>query len=423
MRSISNSILNKLNSRVQAGANKLSASLWVGRPTTPLTEDKFLEKQSVFSSSNITAIDVSVCHPQVMRGATYVYVAYVENGIAKVKRAKYRENMPDHIWEDVDFAEEAVDVSICFDGTMPKAVSGTVEFVTDKEPWIFWTNSDGKLFGKKIGTNDVITLAELNCTAVSAVRAMWSSTGDFDFGFVVFFLLNGKLYYRQYFNKEWFDAEIITFGPNTTYVDIAAFRTWDYRIGVQAKTTDNKFYELFTQFMGIGKQNAEHIEVSELNVRTKETKLKYTNSLMAEHVEVTNISARSRTYLTKLPEFKNAYNVEDENGDWGTTLVVVSDVELVKEHVEKQYLQFVLTDSLNVRYIPSSAKLQEDEKTIVFYFSNFNNAREVCKFTYSPGTIQTLAGTKMGEVEFSFVPQNLVPVNIPVPEVEYVWNE
>ena len=131
MRSISNSILNKLNSRVQAGTNKLSTSLWVGRPTTPLTEDRFLEKQNVFSSSNITAVDISVCHPQVMIGATYVYIAYVESGIAKVKRAKYREDMADHIWEDVDFQEEAIDVSICFDGTMPKSISGYVEFVTE----------------------------------------------------------------------------------------------------------------------------------------------------------------------------------------------------------------------------------------------------------------------------------------------------
>ena len=426
MRNISNSILKKLNSRVQAGKNKLSASLWVGRPVTPLVEDRFLEKQNAFQNNGISAIDISICRPQIMRGATYVYVAYIESGIAKVKRARYREDMADHIWEDVDFQEEAIDVSICFDGTMPKSISGYVEFVTETEPWIFWVNNAGTLYGKKLGQEEPILLAETNCSKVSSVRAMWSDYGNFDFGLVIFFLLNGKPYYRQLSNKEWFDAEVISFGPDTTYSDIAAFRTWDYRIGIQVKSTDNKFYELFTQFMGVGRQNAEHITLSDLEVKTNAIELTRHNSKSNdEHVTLSNLEVPTLyrgLYSLSVPKFIEAYNIKDENEDWGTTVVVKLDVHIVKEQVESLYSQFVLVDSTNVRYTPSGAILHDDGKTITFTFMNFNNAIGTCKIQYFPGTIKSMAGISMESAYINFTPENLVPVSIPVPEVEEIWN-
>lgn len=426
MRSISNSILNKLNSRVQAGKNKLSASLWVGRPVTPLVEDRFLEKQNAFQNNGITAIDISVCRPQIMRGATYVYVAYIESGVAKVKRAKYREDMADHVWEDLGFQEEAIDVSICFDGEMPKSISGYVEFVTETEPWIFWVNSTGTLYGKKLGQEEPILLAETNCSKVSSVRAMWSDYGNFDFGLVIFFLLNGKPYYRQLSNKEWLDAEVITFGPDTTYSDIAAFRTWDYRIGIQVKTTENKFYELFTQFMGVGKQNTEHVTLNDIKIKTGMVSLtRHDLKLNDEHVTLSSLEIPTLykgLYSLSVPKFVEAYNVADVNEDWGTTLVIKFDVHMVKEQIESLYSQFGLIDSMNVRYTPSGAALHDDGKTVTFTFMNFNNARGTCKFQYFPGTIKSMANTNMESTYISFDPINLVPINIPVPEVEEIWN-
>ena len=426
MRSISNSILNKLNSRVQAGANKLSASLWVGRPTTPLTEDRFLEKQNVFSSSNITAVDISVCHPQVMLGATYVYIAYVESGIAKVKRAKYREDMADHIWEDVDFQEEAIDVSICFDGTMPKSISGYVEFVTETEPWIFWVNNVGALYGKKLGQSESILLAETNCSKVSSTRAMWSSVGAFDFGLVIFFLLNGKIYYRQLINEEWFDAEIISFGPDVNYSDIAAFRTWDYRIGVQAKTIDNKFYELFTQFMGVGKQNAEHLEVENIEAASNLIEIQDINSKETEHIEISEVYAGAPyggLYSTSVPKITSARNIADENGDWGTTLVITFSNYLISDQVASNYLQFALVDSRGAAYYPNTAVLDADGKTVMLSFIDFNNAYDVCQIQYTPGTVHSIATVLVESTSFEFIPQNLVPTDVPKPEVESIWNE
>ena len=427
MRSLSASMRRKVASRIQAGENGMSASLWVGRPTTPLTDDSFLEKQTVLYSSNITKTSMAVCHPNLSRGATTVYIAYIDSGELKVTKAQYTDVMDRHIWEPVEFSEWAEDVSICFDGTMPKAPSGWVEFKTEEDPWVFWC-LNGVLYGKKLyDTGDPLVLAKANCSAVSSVRAMWSSHGGFDFGLVIFFLLNGQLYYRQLINGEWMDAEVVSFGPaGVKWEDIAAFRTWDYRIGIQGKSTDGAYYEMFTQFMGIGKQNTEHIEVRDVRAEGFMTEIRYRNTKEAEHIELSDVSAGAPyggLYSLDMPVLYSAYNTEDENGDWGTTVVAVFSNYLVADQVSSNYLQFSLVDSWGAAYYPASATLGSDGKTVTLRFADFNPAYGVCEIRYTPGTVYSMATVQMEVTSLSFTPQNLSPPDIPQPEVEAIWNE
>ena len=426
MRSLSASMRRKVASRIQAGENGMSASLWVGRPTTPLTDDSFLEKQTVLYSSNITKTSMAVCHPNLSRGATTVYIAYIDSGELKVTKAQYTDVMDRHIWEPVEFSEWAEDVSICFDGTMPKAPSGWVEFKTEEDPWVFWC-LNGVLYGKKLyDTGDPLVLAEANCSAVSSVRAMWSSHGGFDFGLVIFFLLNGQLYYRQLINGEWMDAEVVSFGPKgVKWEDIAAFRTWDYRIGIQGKSTDGAYYELFTQFMGIGKQNAEHLEVNTIRAISNLIPIEYHHGQISDHLELANISAGAPyggLYSTDAPVFTTVYNIEDENGDWGTTLVAVFSNYIVTEPVSENYQQFSLVDSWGAAYYPVSVSLGSDNRTLTLRFLDINPAYDICELRYTPGTLSSFAGVSVGEISFRFTPQNLNPPDIPQPEVESIWN-
>lgn len=427
MRSLSTTMKKKLASRIQAGDNAVSSSLWVARPTTPLTEDRYLEKQTVLSSSNITKTSIAVCHPRLMRGATEVYIGYLESGTIKVARTTYVEEMDRHVWDtDIGYSQAAEDFCLCFDGTMPKAPNGYTEFKTEQLPWVFWT-LDGVLYGRKLwDESEPFVIAEANCSAVSAVRAMWSSYGSFDFGLIVFFLLNGQLYYRQLIGNEWVDAEIVSFGPSgISWEELAAFRTWDYRVGVQLKGSDGLYYEMFTQFMGSGKQNAEHIEIRSFDVESNFIELSYHNTKQVEHVEIQKVNASSNLYSTEVPYIQSAFNVEDENGDWGTTIKVVFsyylDIEASK--LAEEYMQFVLTDSIGVQYAVSNASIANDRMTVTLKFMNFNNAYGVCKIQYTPGSAISVAETKVKFTSLEFTPQNLVPIDVPIPEVESVWNE
>lgn len=421
MRSIPATMQKKLASRVQAGSSALGTSLWVGRPTTPLTEDKFLEKQTILSSSEITKTSIAVCHPRLMRGATEVYIGYIEAGTAKITKSLYVEDMPRHIWVDTKFSEWADDISVCFDGTMIKSSNGWVEFKTELSPWVFWTRS-GALYGQKLGdSGNPLTLAEANCTAVSAVRAMWSSSGGFDFGLVVFFVVEGALYYRQLISGEWMDAEIVSFGPQgVLWEDIATFRTWDYRVGLQCKSTDGKYYELFTQFMGIGKQTSEHIEVRSMEVKEQLSKINYIDSRTPrEHVGLSMSAKSELTYgLSSVP--LEVYNVDDGTGNYGILLNIRLDYPV--SNVEGNHPNFTLVDSNSVAYLCTSSSVDSSGCVIQLTFSDFNLAEgATLTLTYTPGSIQSPAAP-LNAFELNFMGTNLEAPAIPVPEPIAAWN-
>ena len=428
MRSIPSYISERLNRNVQTTRNTSDPStrMWISRPTTVLTNDAFLERQTVVNSA-ITDVSIAVCHPRAMRSNTQICMGYISSGVARAATAKHKTNMDDHIWIDSGFEEPATAISVAYDGTMPKANNGDVEFVTESYPWVLWVNNS-VLYGRKLYSDeDAVVLAETNCTDVSAIRAMHSTVGGFDFGLVVFFILNGQLFYRQLINGEWKDAEAVSFGPSgTTWKEISTFRTWDYRIGVQAKSTAGDIYELFTQFMGVGKQNVEHIEVDAEAGLSLNTIGESTVRTVEHAVNVAR--AESGTpydglYSTLPPKITDAYNVGDDSGNWGNILIVIFDTHLRAYEIARNYSAFTLSDENGMSVSPSRAELKiEDGLTVKLIFEDFNSLVGTCKISYTPGDAITLADTLMEFTEFEFVPANLNPPDISIPEAVSIWN-
>lgn len=427
MRTIPADIASKLALTKQTKANSadISASLWIGRPTTALINDTFLERQTVLSTP-ATDVSIAVCHPRKGSSNTRIHIGYISNGIAHVATALDKTRMSSHVWVDTGFSAAADSISVAYDGTMPKNSNGQVEFITETQPWVFWTYN-GTLKARKMGTDDVITLAESNCTDVSAIRAMWSEVGSFDFGLVVFFLLTGTLYYRQLIDGEWKDAEVVSSGPaGVTWTEIAAFRTWDYRVGVQAKTSTGDIYELFTQFMGIGKQNVEHINVASISAESETTEITYHNTKDTENIEISDIAGVSPyggLYSTAIPEIVSAYNIDDGTGNWGIYAIFVFNSQMVAAEVTAQASAFQIVDTNSIAYGASSASIGSDGLTVTLAFLDFNNARGICTARYVPGTVKSMHGDSVLATSLSFTPQNLVPSEVPLPEVEDVWNE
>lgn len=420
MRELSESLKKKLASRIQAGSTRLNASLWVSRPRNPITEPVFLESQ-LLSSARATKTSIAVCHPRIMRGATDIYVGYVESGEAKITKTSYNHRMSNHIWEPVEFSQWAEDISLCFDGTMPKDLSGRVEFVTEDLPWVFWT-LNGVLYAQKLhSTEEPTVLAEANCTAVSSVRSVWSEAGAFDFGLIVFFILSGNLYYRQLINGEWTDGELVSAGPEgVLWTDVSAFRTWDYRVGVQLVSRDGKLYELYTQYMGIGKQNSEHVEISDMRPSANLIEVHYTDSSVNEHVEISEITPDliyKGLYAVGVPSLVDVYNQPDESGDWGKQVVFVFDKELEANSVEESLGSFYFIDSQNRYFFPYKAEMDETGKLATLFFVDFNSVGGDCVAHYTPGTVVTMVDESLPAQERTFTPMNLVPNDTVFPEV------
>jgi hypothetical protein len=81
------------------------------------------------------------------------------------------------------------------------------------------------------------------------------------------------------------------------YVKIAASRTWDYRIALQVQAADGTLYELFTQFAGIGKQNVEHLEVTDIGAEAEIIEVAYHDMKEDENVELQRSDSYRCTYL------------------------------------------------------------------------------------------------------------------------------
>lgn len=419
MRSVPFHILEQLNKNVQTRSNASDPStrMWISRPSTTLVNDIFLERQTV-ATKTITDVSIAVCHPRAMRSNTQIHIGYISGGTARVTTANHKVDMDTHTWIDSGFKESATAISVAYDGTMPKSKKGDVEFVTEQDPWVFWVNNS-VLYGRKLYSDDTVVLAETNCTDVSAIRAMHSSVGDFDFGLVVFFILNGQLFYRQLINGEWKDAETVSFGPSgTSWKEIAAFRTWDYRIGVQAKSTNGDIYELFTQFMGVGKQNVEHIQV-DVKPKANYIAIGDTDTRSDEHIETTVSVSGTRTYgLSSKPV--TAYNVDDGTGNYGTIIRINLDYPVTK--VEGNSANFSLVDGNSNTYICTNCQSGNDGKTLILTFMDFNLAEgTTLTIDYVPGTIMSPA-TAMDAFTFTFTPENLSAPDIPVPEPIEAWN-
>lgn len=434
MRTIPSSLAAKFKQLVQADSTKAAPALdlWISRPVVPLVNDYFLEQQAVQDGANITAVDIAVCHPRHRRQSTKIYMARVESGTARVLSSPFRHAMEAHVWTDSGFSEPAEDVALAFDATMKNDTRGRSEFVTEERPWVFWVR-DGALYGRKLGSADTLTLAEANCTKCTAIRAAGSAMGGFDYGLCLFFILSGAIYVRQLIGGEWMDAEPIGFGPDVTWTDIAASRSWDYRVVLQAMSGDGTVYELYTQYMGIGQRSVEHIEVKSVSADGELTGIRYADTAETEHIEVSGIDAGALyggLYATGQPSLLSAKNAPvdavDEEGaayqDWGKVVLAALDVHLEPASVAANAAQFTLTDSKGQTFVAASAEpVNANGLTLRLTFADFNAASGACTLTYTPGTVATMYGLTAEAMSVEFTPENLIAPSVSAPEAVSAW--
>lgn len=419
MRKVDTQIANRFKSNLQTKANNANpaAVVWINRPTTALTDSDFME----FSAPGVsaTACDIAIRRAQRGEEPDRAYIAYISNGTAGVKSSALTPAIDDMVWTSETFSQAASDVAIAFNARMISTAGGASEFATEDRPWVFWVNN-GVLKGRILGLLGETELATANCTKVTAIRA---TGGAQDFGLVVFFLLNGSIYYRQLINGEWTDAAPVTFGPSVTWVDIAAFRTWDYRTGIQGIDTNGNVYELFTQFQGIARHGSEHIEL-DATAKGSLTTIRYHDAATDEHISfsVASVAPYGGLYRIGVPNITAAENVAD-GADWGRTALFTFDRHLRADEVAAQPTAFHIVDAYDRHFVAQTATLQPDGLTVRLSFLNFNGALGACTAQYVPGTVRSMADYALEAASFPFTPRNLVPPSVPAPAPVSVEND
>lgn len=437
-RNIPSAIETSLKSRFQTAAAKaqIEPVVYIRRPTTAVRIKEFIERSTL--SVNGSPINASVCsatlrREKIAREPEEIYLASAcigageSCGTVSVYKAATSSLLPldAHIWADTGFTRaDAVDVSIAFDGKYVRDARSMQEFITTGEPFVFYVTSAGALYARRMdapytdAASDAV-LAHTGVTAVSAVRGSYSEADAFDMGLLVFFIMEGAIYYRAYKDGAWSDAEAIPelITPQPAWAKIMASRTWDYRVVVQATTAEGALYEIATQTYGIGTRGVERID-ARIAATGRSTEVQYTDTASNERVSAA-VSAQGQRIYALSSAMLSAANVDDGTGDMGKRVAVVFDYPITG--AESQPGAFKLTDSLGSVYIAQTAATSADGKTLTLGFIDFNNAVGECAISYTPGTVMSPVAALAAQ-SVSFTPEGLVPTYIPLPEVTEIWN-
>ena len=81
-----------------------------------------------------------------------------------------------------------------------------------------------------------------------------------------------------------------------------------------------------------------------------------------------------------------------------------------------------MKDSRNISFFISNIR-KLDNKLFQLDLLNFNNAEGELSLNFKRIYGQNEAGNKFDKFSGKFIPTNLVPIDIPIPEVEAIWNE
>ena len=412
MRNVNQTLADRLESSMQTIANNANPAVQmrIQRHDIPLHDEELIERARIVHRDGLTDSDVAVCHPHFGREDEEIWVAYVRNDVLHIKHAQNTEILSKAEWNDYHYTDDAVACSIAFNSKVKHNARGIWEFVTDEVPWVFWVTPDGELKAKictPLG-DYVHDLALANVTDVSAVRAPSGEWGNWDMGLTVFFLMGGAVYYRQYINNEWYDAEMVTGLSSLTITAIKAFCTWDYRVGLQILTDDGKLYELFSYTEGIGTRGTEHIEISNITADVAFQGIKYWNTREREHINISNISA-----YVRFIEGNSGTPVETVNTS-GTEIEVTFDLEQTAETLPTTC--FELYDNDGNYYICNNAFVDDELLTLTFDdFDRSNGDALTLKYTKpaTGGLWSPSCQTESFIVEFT--PTGLVTPTTPQP--------
>ena len=387
------------------------------RHTVPIGQKQFIERTIVKHVANITDSDVAVCHPRFLKDDEDIWVAYIASGTLHVRHCKNVEVLTNAVWTDYSIEKTATACSIAFNSTPRHNPQDIWEFVTDREPWVFWVDS-GALKAQKctpLGAME-IELAQANVTDVSAVRGPSGEQGNWNLGLTVFFVMGGSLYYRQYIDDVWYDAELIQFPAlsGITISEIKAFNTWDYRVGVQILASDGKLYELYSYTEGIGTRGTEHLSMS-VSAEGQLTGIEYHHEFFREHLEMSVSGNGQRIYgLSAVPVSAQNVNLE---GNYGRVVEITMDYPCTAG----QASEFVLEDSNGVLY--SCEAVQCSGTVVRLTFIDFNYAYLATSATvhYTKGTLMSPA-VLTNFFDVTFTPTGLVQPAVDPPEVDTIYN-
>ena len=372
------------------------------------------------------AYDMSVRQLITEAKVSYIYAICIDAGLCLVKKCEYLDT-PGAAWISVASLGQAIDAAIEFNGSWNLQTNPYV-YSTEDYPWVSWVTPDNVLKAKKLDNDNTLVELATGVLKVSMVKG-WDNTftpGN-DHGLMFVYVKNdGIPYYRgwcrQLDNSFTWETERTISSFVGTAVDINAFRTNDFRVGINVMDSLGSTHTYLTDRNWSGMSaSTENLSVG-IDSTLTVNKIDYNDTLNEEHLTAVfdTITFESK-YAGTTNSFTTISNIDDGTGNYGRYITFETAHSLKTLSAN----DFILTDSTGDTY----DCIEIIEISLNSYhatFIDFNGA------DHDPKTVILLckglvvtneASYRFDSFNGTFIPIGLVHPNIPVAVVEVIWNE
>jgi len=418
MRYIPPELLARVKSKFQVSGNNAEPKMKV-LLSRGFTKELF----TVFTPHNgddLSKSDVTVRRLLNNTSPSRAFLAYIDNGLSKVKSKNlpYDDLLP---WDyEMDVANNCWDVAIEFDGFWQRSTkTGRFDFITEEHPWIFY-NQNGTLMARY--WLDTPIELDTGVTKIASIRGWVPADGDTlnDQGLIVAYLKNNEMYYRNYCiqangSKLWeLSRKVNSFSG--TIDNLGLFRTNDFRIGFLAEIAGNIWYVLTTRNYSGMSIRVENLKASISEIKVKVSKINYISSYVNE-----NLNASIQSILINMlwgsPTYK-ALSITNE----GPTIV---KLQLYYPIIQTAKTDLEVVDGEDSRLSVSEVVLSNNNTLLTLTIDTLE---------YSlPGPVKLVIkgdGSTIGQAnqivtlnEYTFTPTGFEYIEPIPPSVEVIYNE
>lgn len=438
MRNIDSYLDGKLKSNQQTPVNKADPkmSVQVSRARTTVMDADYWKVETIRQKEGLGEVGVTPRRERPYGSPNRIFEIHVDSGTVGTAIREYPDTFEEG-WKNQFVLGPGSSVAIAFDGYWSR-FRKLWRLVTEEKPWIFWVDNNNILWRQLWDDESTKNQLAADVLKVKALRA-WKNVNlpDRDQGIVVGYIkTDGTVWYRNYCQQE--DYSYVWESPkqvtqfNGTAITLNLFITNDYRMGFIIEDTAKQIHWIITPRNWAGMALEQHILLVKAAASVGFIPVKYHQGLHEEQLAVSASSMAKMLFgrtdntivgLENLP-MTRLNEEEVEYQDWGFIVRITLDYFAVNTpHV-------VLMDTEWNAPIPVTY-VEEVEGSGGFQFDVYID-EEAAEFGMNT-VLQTVAvevsdawneagylhDTMMGE----FTPLNLVFPDLPLPEVEVIWNE
>lgn len=432
MRNVTSYLYEKLKSTQQTPADNSAPkmNIKVSRARTTVMDTDYWTVETIRIDSSLGDISLAARRRVPYGSPDGIYEIHIEDGIVKTSIRNYPDYFK-HGWQPQFELGEGKAVAIAFNGNW-KLYRRKWRIVTDEKPFIFWVDNQGILWSQLWDLEETKREISSSVIKVKAIRG-WKNVNipDKDQGIIVAYIkTDGKVYYSSYcqtvdYTYVWEpERQIVDFTGSA--VSLNMFITNDFRMGFTIEDSVGNIHWLITERNWAGMAIASET-IKPYMEKSKTELIKLTYHDVFEPEESIKVYTPYSTGIEHI--FHDVFNkiiwiqnIDDGTGDWGReiqfeTLYPLYNPQVSNLLLEDTYFGLVIPVGSMVSLGGNIYQISVSEETLV----GMNNAQETIKLTIK--NLKTQLELMMDDFYIEFTPTNLVPIDIPLPVVEEVWNE